>query len=305
MKIDFKNQIDIITSNPELSRIRPVVEKEIMHYEIFYALDKEGLLKDIVFQGGTSLRLCRGSDRFSEDLDFAGGRSFSAQQMSAIKDCIEKSVAERFGLKVEVKEPKKDKGDAQVQVDKWLISIETSPGRPDMPRQKIKLEIANVEAYTKELVAIRINYPHLEGMERLLVHAESIDEILADKIVALPTSISKINDKEVIMTPTRVRHRDIWDISWLLDQGAEVDLDLIEKKVDDYGIENYSLLLEKAKNNIEEIARSDDFKKQMMRFVKKSAFEKLFNKEGYEKYFSSNVISCFNRVLKQKERKPK
>lgn len=72
---DFSALVDLAMAHPGLSATRPVVEKELLHYEIFQALDAEGLLKDLVFQGGTSLRLCRGSDRFSEDLDFAGGRA--------------------------------------------------------------------------------------------------------------------------------------------------------------------------------------------------------------------------------------
>ena len=53
--------------------MRPVIEKEILHYDILFCLDQAGLLKDLVFQGGTCLRLCYGANRFSEDLDFAGG----------------------------------------------------------------------------------------------------------------------------------------------------------------------------------------------------------------------------------------
>ncbi|HET6629122.1 MAG TPA: nucleotidyl transferase AbiEii/AbiGii toxin family protein, partial [Woeseiaceae bacterium] len=46
---------------------RPVVEKELLHYDILFALDTEGLLDPLTFQGGTSLRLCYGAQRFSED----------------------------------------------------------------------------------------------------------------------------------------------------------------------------------------------------------------------------------------------
>jgi predicted nucleotidyltransferase component of viral defense system len=61
--------------------MRPVIEKELLHYDILFSLDKEGLLDILTFQGGTSLRLCYGAPRFSEDLDFAGGRDFAGRQM--------------------------------------------------------------------------------------------------------------------------------------------------------------------------------------------------------------------------------
>ena len=105
---DFTRYVDLALADGDLAVMRPVVEKELLHYEIFRALDEAGLLTNLVFQGGTSLRLCRGSDRFSEDLDFAGGKEFTTESMTRIKECVESRIGERFGLKVNVKEKKKD-----------------------------------------------------------------------------------------------------------------------------------------------------------------------------------------------------
>ena len=87
-KGDFAQYVDVAMRGDGLGFLRPVVEKELLHYEIFSALDEEGLLKDLVFQGGTSLRLCYGSERFSEDLDFAGGKNFSARSMPPSKTAL-------------------------------------------------------------------------------------------------------------------------------------------------------------------------------------------------------------------------
>ena len=181
----FGEMVDLIMTDPALSAMRPVVEKELLHYEIFQALDADGLLKDLVFQGGTSLRLCRGSDRFSEDLDFAGGTTFSANSMIRVKECVEKRIGERFRLKVEVSNKSAKIGEddiPHVRVAKWWISIETAPENSAMPRQRIKLEIANIPAHTRELVPLRTNYAALGGMPTVLVNAETMDEIMADKI---------------------------------------------------------------------------------------------------------------------------
>jgi predicted nucleotidyltransferase component of viral defense system len=123
---DFERLVDRAMENRALGAMRPVVEKELLHHEIFQALDGEGLLKDLVFQGGTALRLCRGSDRFSEDLGFAGGPDFSAEKMKRIKDCVEKRIGERFGLRVEVKPKPGTENAGHVKVDKWWVSIETT-----------------------------------------------------------------------------------------------------------------------------------------------------------------------------------
>jgi hypothetical protein len=47
-------------ADADMATLRSVVEKELLHYEIFNALDDVSLLKNLIFQGGTSLRLERG-----------------------------------------------------------------------------------------------------------------------------------------------------------------------------------------------------------------------------------------------------
>jgi hypothetical protein len=295
-KEDFKQYVEMALKNTDLATMRPVVEKELMHYEILNALDEEGLLKSLVFQGGTSLRLCRGSDRFSEDLDFAGGKDFSSASMEKIKDCIVKRIGDRFSLKVAVKEPKPAKEGARVNVDKWMVSIETSPGKPDVPRQKIKLKIANIPAYTREAVPLRMNYSVLEGMNRVIVVAETIDEILADKVVALPTSIAKLEGGSLISTPTKIRHRDIWDLAWLVEQGAKLDPLMVKAKIDDYGIQNYEQLRDHAIQAVSSIASGAEFKAQMQRFIRKSSHDNAFGKPGFDAYLSNTVNRLFNET---------
>ena len=269
-KESFTKYVDSAITGGDMSLMRPVVEKELLHYEIFSALDEAGLLTGLVFQGGTSLRLCRGSERFSEDLDFAGGKNFTINSMKKIKECIESRIGEKFGLTVAVKEPKNDVAAGLVNVGKWMVSIETHPGSPHIPRQKIKLEIANIPAYTQEPVPLRMNYSVLEGQRPTIVNTETIDEVLADKVVALPTSISKFQDGEQVLTPTRIRHRDIWDIAWLLEQGAKLNIDLVGRKILDYGIKDFGKLVEVALQQIPLIAEGEAFKEQMRRFIKKA-----------------------------------
>jgi len=154
---DFKHYVDQAMANPEMARLRPVVEKELLHYEIINALDAAGLLKNLVFQGGTSLRLCRGSERFSEDLDFAGGKVFDSASMEAVKVCLSEYIGDRFGLKASVKDPKLSQTDALVRVSKWTVTIDTNPGSSAIPSHTIKINIANVPAYTREPIPLRLN----------------------------------------------------------------------------------------------------------------------------------------------------
>ncbi len=68
---------NVIRANPTLAALKPVIEKELIHYDIFFLLQqKELILTNMAFIGGTCLRLCYGSNRYSEDLDFHAGRDF-------------------------------------------------------------------------------------------------------------------------------------------------------------------------------------------------------------------------------------
>lgn len=304
-KADFNELVDLAMANPALSAMRPVVEKELLHYEIFQALDAEGLLKDLVFQGGTSLRLCRGSDRFSEDLDFAGGVDFSAENMQKIKTCVEKRIGERFGLKVTVNnKPSKigEDGINHVRVDKWWISIETAPENRAMPRQKIKLEIANIPARTRELVPLRANYDFLGSMPTVLVNTESLDEIMADKVLAFPTSLLDNQGKPVGVDSAKIRHRDIWDLAWLITRGAKLVPELVISKIGDYGVVNYPDLLDQAIKQLPEIVKSREFMAQMSRFVDSATVAKTLAIESYLDYLSASVGGLFAAMKTALER---
>lgn len=63
---DFNTLVELAMREKSYAHMRPVVEKELLHYELLFVLDKQGLLDNLTFQGGTSLRLCYGSSRFSE-----------------------------------------------------------------------------------------------------------------------------------------------------------------------------------------------------------------------------------------------
>ncbi|MBU2741165.1 nucleotidyl transferase AbiEii/AbiGii toxin family protein [Acidithiobacillus albertensis] len=178
------------------------------------------------------------------------------------------------------------------------MSVETHPGRPDLPRQKIKLEIANIPAYTREVVPLRMNYSVLDGVSPTLVVAEYIHEILADKLVALPTSFAKIEAHGIADTPARIRYWDVWDIAWLTGQGAEVDLEMVRKKVADYGIQEFPRLMDHAISQVPEIAACHTFRQQMSRFVERSKHEKMFGMPGYEGYFARSVNTLLESALR-------
>jgi predicted nucleotidyltransferase component of viral defense system len=287
----FAEMVDQAMRDPDLSGLRPVVEKELLHYDILFALDREGLLENLTFQGGTSLRLCHGAPRFSEDLDFVGGRAFAPAQLSEIRDCVEAHISQRYELQIRVKDPKEMREDATyfgVKTDRWQVSVITNPGRRDMPQQKIKLEVANVPAYTSELRSPMRNYNMLpDGYDDILIGTETLDEIMADKIVSLAACT------------TYKRHRDIWDLQWLKGKGAVVAPDLIAHKIDDYGIDDYQTLLEDRIDTIIQTVHSREFTDEMSRFIAPSARRRTFDRNGFIGYLAKGVHETLTEAQRE------
>ncbi|NGM16758.1 hypothetical protein GMI70_01815 [Eggerthellaceae bacterium zg-893] len=77
--------LQVARSN-EIEALLPVVEKELIHYEILQALGESKWLGRLNFQGGTCLRLCYGSERYSEDLDFTTKEDLSETDLGGFRD---------------------------------------------------------------------------------------------------------------------------------------------------------------------------------------------------------------------------
>jgi len=291
MKIDQDNFAQLVNKamqDEHVAHMRAVIEKELLHYDILFALEKGGLLDKLTFQGGTSLRLCYGGNRFSEDLGFAGGVNFSSATLTDMKSCIEKYIGKRYGLEVNVKEPKELKEDpkyAELSIDKWQIAVVTSPERKDLPKQKIKVEVANIPAYTKEPLALKVNYDFLpDGYSDTLILTETLDEVMADKIISLPA------------TTKYVRHRDIWDLAWLEQQGATLNIDLVKSKILDYKLEQFDELLANLLERLPELVTSEAFIKEMRRFLPTGIFDRTLALEKFQIYLKNTLVKLFKSV---------
>lgn len=287
-RVEFEVLVKEALRQTELANLRPVVEKELLHYDVLYCLSEAGLLKSLTFQGGTSLRLCYNANRFSEDLDFAGGYHFCAIDLAQMKNCIEQYLGERYGLEVIVKEPDQLRAEpeyAEINVDKWQISVTTAPERRDLPRQRIKIEIANIPAYTHSYRQLVRNYTVLpDGYSDTLIRVESLEEIMADKLVSLPA------------TTRRIRYRDMWDLIWLKQQGATMNVGLVRQKITDYKIENFEQLLQTRVDSLPAIVDEGHFYNEMKRFIPSTVYETSLGREGFSSFLLDSLSDLLNQL---------
>jgi predicted nucleotidyltransferase component of viral defense system len=285
---DFRALVAQAMRKESYATMRPVIEKELLHYDILFALDRDNLLDKLTFQGGTLLRLCYGAPRLSEDLDFAGGENFNKQDLVNIKQCVEDYIGERYNLEVSVKEPKLvalEEGNQDIKVEKWQVSVTTAPGMKDLPKQKIKIEVINVPAYSRVTRVLKKNYDFLpDGYSDVIIMCESLEEVYVDKIISL------INSQKYI------RYRDIWDLRWIKQQNILFNEKFLFNKIKDYQITDFSDRLEKIFEQLSLIIHGDAFRRQMSRFIPTDVQERTLLKEKFYDLLTEELVALLSEV---------
>lgn len=245
---------EALKNQPNLSPLRMVVEKELLHHDILRTLSENHLLTDLTFIGGTCLRACYGGIRLSEDLDFTGGKDFSRDSLSSMGHILTDSLNEKYGLQVTVSEPVKD----ITNVDTWKIKIETRPQQKHLPAQRINIDICAVPSYKKQPMILLNPYGVDMGTNGLILQAQSREEIYADKLLAFA------------LRPNRLKYRDLWDMVWLHQQGLKPNFELIPSKIRDRKLTQkhfLNLFNERCQLLSKDNSLAQEFKKEMHRFL--------------------------------------
>jgi predicted nucleotidyltransferase component of viral defense system len=266
-------------ARPELATVKAVVEKELLHHDVLREMSAAGLLARLTFIGGTCLRACHGSVRLSEDLDFSGGADFTRETLARLAGLLVERLEARYGLKVTVGEPAKD---TTLGVAAWKLSLLTQPARKDLPAQRIHIDICAIPSHDRRPMMLRNVYGVDLGTSGLILHAQSREEILADKFIALA------------FRPNRIKHRDLWDIVWLKQQGIELPLVLIPAKIKDHrhsAAEFRSQLEARISALSATPAVRRDFVQEMRRFLPAAIARETVEQESYWDYLTDLVRS--------------
>ena len=284
----FAHLVNRAVSDSKFSHMRNAIEKELLIYNILFCFDQHGLFENIVFKGGALLRLGHGGERLNEDLEFVAGADFAPTDFSPVKLGIEDFFFQRYGLTVEVKEPKKVSKNIErrgITVNRWRVNATMYPERKETPKQHIKIEFADVSAYTKEIVSMRTHYDVLpDGYDDVLIVSETLNEVLADKLVLLPAN-SRCS-----------RYCDIWDLYWLIKRRAEVNTKLVEQKIIDYHSLEYADSLNKMIERLPDIVNSSEFHTEMQKLLPSNVFDRTLRKDKFCEHLLSSVQNLFEQV---------
>lgn len=263
-------------ARPEFASLRAVVEKELLHHDILREMNAAGLLAGMTFIGGTCLRACYGSSRLSEDLDFTGGEDFTRAKLGTLAGILMGKLATKYGLNVAVTEPVKE----TLGVDTWKISVITHPDRRDLPAQRIHIDICAIPSRDRRPMMLRASYGIDMGTSGLIIQAQSREEILADKMLALA------------FRPNRIKNRDLWDIAWLKQQGISLPVAMMPQKIADrrHGAGEFSTLL-RARTDLlkSDSAGRNEFVKEMQRFLPSKIASETVEKAEFWGYLTNLI----------------
>lgn len=223
--------------------IRNIFQEE-MQKAVLAFLSRKGCFENIVFHGGTALRLFHGNPRFSEGIDLVFKENVDNYDLSP---CISK--ADRFCLdmfpfltSVQI-ETQKDHGGTQ-----GYVLRATSDARERSPR--LHIELFCVPSYTNRPMIL--DYPPMQPA----VTVEDPAEILSDKVCALA-----LRDY--------TKGRDLWDVYFLRkERSVEPEWDLVMKKVRDYG-HDLSELEKRIEGKEDQVRENGEtaLKREMERFM--------------------------------------
>lgn len=208
---------------------RKYIIKEYIQLLILDYLTTTTFIKKIVFIGGTNLRLVKGIDRFSEDLDFDCKALSDEEFLAMTNDVIE--FLKRMGLRVETRDKKNDKLKAyrcNIYFPELLFELGLSGYRQERFLIKIESQDQNI-VYNQKMATIK-------GCGLYFSFPVPADDVLcAMKLSALLS---------------RQKGRDFYDVMFLLAQ-TPPNFNFLEKQ---FGIVN----IQQLKNSLFKVLESID-----------------------------------------------
>jgi predicted nucleotidyltransferase component of viral defense system len=163
--------------------MQDLIKQEQFEMEVLDRLNSGRFLKDLIFGGGTLLRLCYGLNRFSVDLDFWSMKELDAKPL--LKD-LKEYLSSFYAIR-----------DAANKFHTLLFEIKSK----DYPRSlKIEIRKQPKKIKTEQAIAYSAHAP-----TQVLLRAATLDEMMKAKLEALMA---------------RREIRDAFDLEFLVKKGV-------------------------------------------------------------------------------------
>lgn len=215
----------------KISSRQHIIRAETLQLIILHCLYSHGLSRDIIFQGGTSVRWCYGLNRFSEDLDFVTSLGVRELQdvFGKVAAKIRKEAVAHFGPGVfSVKEKE--------SASSYKVMVRHAPaGRRYSVSVRLEFELLALGYRPEYRPRVMATLPPVAGFFNqghmkiptlnTVILVETATEILSDKIRAL-------------LERPYLKGRDLYDIWFLVNTlQVRVDKKMIGEKLAGYRVE--------------------------------------------------------------------
>jgi len=177
--------------------------REYLQTKILSLIYREDISKNLFFVGGTALRILRGLDRFSEDLDFDSVGITPSQIKKLVKTVMRRLDQENIAVELYQNTTQK-RYYYELRFPHLLAQLKLSSNMGE--KLMIKLDIENFWRGQKREMLFVNRY----GLLATVV-TKSFDQVLVEKLAAY------LGRKET-------QARDLYDLVWLLSRGIKPDL---------------------------------------------------------------------------------
>ena len=200
-----KKELIEITKKSELNLYQQ--EKEYLLKLFLYIYYRK--FEDAVFKGGTAIRFVKNLNRFSEDLDF--NIAISPKEFQRQVELVSKEI-EKIGIKNSFL--KKELFEESFSCE--IIFQGPLYNGTNQTRNKFRIDAGTRIGMLNKPIWKVIESEYPETKERFAVKMMDIKEILCEKVISMFQ---------------RNKGRDIYDAWFLLNAGAELDKNLLKKKL--------------------------------------------------------------------------
>lgn len=168
--------------------------REYLQYKILDILFKNGLSEKLSFLGGTAIKICYGSRRYSEDLDF-DNFGLTVDEFIGMSETIRKQLVLE-GYEVEIKNTFKSAFRCDIRIPKVLFNNKISP----LENEKITIQVDTMPHNFNFVPAVFVLQKY-EVFRNIKVTPKDI--ILSEKVAA-------------VLGRKRAKGRDFYDIVYLM-----------------------------------------------------------------------------------------
>jgi len=269
----------IVKENKE-KEVNPLVIrnylKEYLQYLVLYLIYNQNRMKELVFKGGSCLRICFDLPRLSEGLDFDYDRKTLGDNfLSELKKFLEQEIKKKYFLMLETKVQAGQRIYLKFPVLRKLGLATQS----ESDKLYVKIEASSrIAPFANFTVTPISKYGY-----NFVVKSYDLPSLMSGKINALLTRIwFKVKKNEV-----DIKGRDFYDLYWFFQKGVEPNWKMLKKMT---GIKNSRELNSALKERIKKTLTAQKLTYDLKNFIADEQFVKDFSKNYsviMERYFKN------------------